>query len=51
MSETVQDLVQNLLNSDPENRISISDVINHPFLKNHLKPEPKKVAPPKVEIE
>ena len=34
MSEKVQDLVTKLLNPDPENRITIEDVVEHPFLKN-----------------
>ena len=33
MSPVVQDLVKSLLNPDPENRITIDDVIEHPFLQ------------------
>ena len=46
MSEPVQDLVTKLLNSDPENRITIQDVVNHPFLcdkEEKLKQDIKKL--------
>jgi serine/threonine protein kinase len=37
MSAEAQDLVRKLLNSDPDNRISINDVVNHQFLNQKIK--------------
>ena len=47
MSDTVQDLVRKLLDSDPNNRITIDDVLEHPFLHNYT----EKLKPPKLKEE
>ena len=47
MSEPVQDLVRKLLDSDPNNRITIQDVLEHPFLTEYM----EKLKPPKLKEE
>jgi len=47
MSEPVQDLVRKLLDSDPNNRITIQDVLEHPFLTEFM----EKLKPPKLKEE
>jgi len=54
MSEAVQDLVSKLLNSDPNSRISIQDVVDHPFLSeymNSIKPKDEKMEKLKSQID
>ena len=50
MSPEAQDLVRKLLNSDPENRITINDVVEHPFI-SPPPPKPEAIKPKSQEPE
>ena len=48
MSDEVQDLVRRLLDPDPENRLTIQDVLRHAFLASVANPASTQQAEPVI---
>lgn len=55
MDETIKDLIQNILQSEPGARLNIDEILNHKFLKKKYEKEfgvgTKKKTRPKKEFE